>query len=406
MASAEAIAGYVGAGLTAAMIAGAYAQSASESVRGRLRLRRARRRAQQAHLTAVAAAEDDEKFSPPRIEADVRVMLGLVERSWATSDSSVFGDRPDAEALTRWAREKQSRYGEGVGLKAIRRIDLLRVVNREGAQSDRAEVWLTLELQVGHGTDSFLVDRLTWRRATLEERWTLGCRDGEWALLEVSPDPRSDGSLSGALIAGGWADETRLRADAFHELAEADPRASAAHTWRCEDVPAAGRIRDLSVLDGRYATPFIEATLARIVDAWTDIAVAGVGPLRDVASDEAIELLAHPARAPKEHLRVRDLSLDRWEVAELEDTQAGPRLTIALQITGVRYVASRHNGRRLAGSDHHAHPIQLTWTLAGHPAQPAWTLIHTTDPAAEIPGVEPQPEPRKGLLAFLRALFR
>ena len=406
MASAEAVAGYVGAGLTAAVIAGVYAQSASESVRGRVQLRRARHRAQRARLTAVEAAEDDEKFSPTRLEADVRVMLGLVERAWATSDSSAFGDRPDADVLTRWAHEKQSRYGQGVGLKEIRRVDLLGVVNREGTQSDRAEVWLTLELKVGHGADSFLIDRLTWRRATVEERWTLGRRDDEWALLEVSADPRSNGSLPGALIAGGWADETRLRADAFHELAEADPRASAAHTWRDEDVSPAERVRDLSVLDGRYATPFIETTLLRIVDAWNDIAVAGVGPLRDVASEEAIELLSHPARAPKEHLRVRDLSLDRWEVAALKDTQAGPRLTVALRVTGVRYVASRHNGRRLAGSDHHAHPIQLTWTLAGHPAQPAWTLIHTTDPAAEIPGVEPQPEPRKGLLAFLRALFR
>ena len=406
MASAEAVVSYVGAGLTVAVIAGAYAHLASESVRDRLQLRRVRRRAERARLTAVEAAQDDEKFSPARIQADVRVMLGLVERSWEASDSSVFGLRPDAEVLTRSAREKQRQYGEGVRLTEIRRIDLLRVVNREGSQSDRAEVWVTLDLQVGHGPDSFLVDRLLWRSTTVEERWTLGCRDGDWVLLEVIADPRSDGSLSGALIAGAWADETRLRSDAFHELAELDPRASAAHTSSAEDTSPADRARDLSVLDGRYAAPLIESTLMRIVEAWADIGVAGVGPLREVASDEAIELLSHPARAPKEHLHVRDLSLDWWELTELEDTQTGPRLTVALQVTAVRYVVSRHNGRRLAGSDQRFQPIQLIWTLAGHPAEPTWTLVHTTDPAAEIPGVEPQPEPRTGLLAFLRGLFR
>ncbi len=265
---------------------------------------------------------------------------------------------------------------------------------------------MTLDFRVGHGPGSALVDRLLWRSTTVEERWTLGCRGGEWALLEVVANPRSDGSLSGALIAGGWADETHLRSEAFHELAELDPRASAAHTSPAEDTSPADRARDLSVLDGRYATPLIESTLVRIVDAWADLGVAGAGPLREVASDEAIELLAHPVRAPKEHLRVRDLSLDWWELTELEDTQAGPRLTVALQVTGVRYVASRHNGRRLAGTDQRSQPIELTWTLAGHPAHSRWTLVHTTDPAAEIPGVEPQPEPPTGILAFLRGLFR
>ncbi len=117
MASAEAIVSYVGAGLTVAVIAAAYAHLASESVRDRLQLRRVRRRAERARLTAVEAAEDDEKFSPARIQADVRVMLGLVERSWATSDWSVFGVRPDAEVLGAGRAGSNASTAKGSGSK-------------------------------------------------------------------------------------------------------------------------------------------------------------------------------------------------------------------------------------------------------------------------------------------------
>lgn len=117
-----------------------------------------------------------------------------------------------------------------------------------------------------------------------------------WALTRVEPGPAGDHRLrrdpSGEDRLLG-----KLRDDSLNELVE--PVAAPAVPFEiATNLPgdAADALRDLAMIDDRFAFPVVEAAVRRLVDRWERAGGEDSGPLSEIAGPEAVRALLASGR--------------------------------------------------------------------------------------------------------------
>jgi hypothetical protein len=354
---------------------------AREARRERVSLR-AHARATRVYYAAIEAAEDDPNFAPDAIARAVMGALGFAARAWRTQTFVPVDRRPDTALVMGWARLRQSWLGSGLRLTGSPSIDLLRVVNRAGEEEDRVIVRVRMRIHCRHPRHGVF----GIRRARLDERWTLGRREGLWAVLSVEGDPLAGPVLSAPSIPDRSYDDARLLEESLAEIADkqrAGDHLPLGDLVSADEAPALA-VLDLSVVDGRFLPPLIAMQLAHMLEAWEEAVDGSDVPLATLASAEVIATLLHPGAG--RHFVIRDAQLKSWEPVALRLSQQPPAMDINVGIEAVRYVQS-DDGRDRIGNDTDRREARLTWTLelAG-PARTPWRLAATTNPAQTIPG--------------------
>lgn len=353
----------------------------SEARRERTRLR-ARARASRAHYAAIEAAEDDPSFAPDVIEQSVRDAIARADQLWRGAPLAVLDGRADAGLLKAWARSRQLWIGSGLTLRRFPSIDLLRVVNREGDDEDRAVVRVRMHVHCRRPR----LGAAGLRNQRLDERWTLGRAGDGWAVLSVDGDPLAGPVLTAPLIPNRSFDDDRLLEESLAEQASAQTVTGDVTLSELvsPDEPPALAVLDLSIVDARFFPPLIAAALAHLVEAWQEAVTGSATPLEERASAEAIAVLLRPG--PGWRLFLRDAVLTSWEPTGLQLSRRPPAIEIELRVDAVRFVATDDDDRRF-GNETERRGILLTWLLElSDSATTPWRLATSTNPADEIPG--------------------
>ena len=172
-------------------------------------------RARRAHYAATEAAEDDPIYAPDAIEHYVATVVALAESQWQGGGHGALEGAPDADLIRRWARWLELRFGRGLEVSGKPSIDLIGVVNRHDEQEDRVVVRIRLHLHCPHPK----VGLIATRSMHVDERWTLGHRNGRWGLISMGDDPFVGPELTAPLIPTPSFDTERLREESLAELA-------------------------------------------------------------------------------------------------------------------------------------------------------------------------------------------
>ena len=309
----------------------AYAEIALQ-VTGQTRAqRRARRRALRAELAAAEASDAEPAFSRQHVRAEIELMLGLVDRSWATGEDTLNGRRDERE-LKRWARWISDVH-PNPRVRSLKRVRFLHVVNREGDVEDRVDAWVSVSVEPRSG---WWIDRIIGIR-TYDHRWTLGRRGEHWELLRFADNPFLTRTLKRPLIPMPWTDMQRLHGESLRELAAAEP-AAVGVSGRYRD--AAVRARDLSLVDARYSEPVIESVLLRLIEAWEQAALGRPQPLRRLATQRAGDSL-------RRKLAVDGLELLDWRIMFLDDRREPVHMIVDVDLSRgveVRWVLESCDG--------------------------------------------------------------
>uniref|UniRef100_A0A6J6A5P1 Unannotated protein n=1 Tax=freshwater metagenome TaxID=449393 RepID=A0A6J6A5P1_9ZZZZ len=136
---------------------------------------------------------------------------------------------------------------------------------------------------------------------------------------------------------------------------------------------------DLSLLDGRFAPDVLEAAARTAIAAW---ALAVDGPDDDllaVASAEAVDQLLYPTGDRAERLVVRGPKIESVEINRLEPEPAPARMSLAVQVSGRRYIENRDTAAVVAGDKDRDVKFTETWAMAldGSDEVP-WRLVDAT----------------------------
>lgn len=331
------------------------------------------RRSARARGAAREAAEDDRRFAPEHIEAAVERLLAASQAEWRQSFPG--------------ARVQQLR------------LEVLGVINRPGEHEDRLTLRIGVKLRHDRAPRLFWLDPTPWlvpHHVTIDERWTLAIRDGDWALVDRDGDPRARVVLAMPLIAEPAADVQRLSAASLRELAE--PPVTDLQ-WVGHSDDARMELLDRSLVDARFQPALLDAALRRIVEAWELAASGDEQTLGALASDAAVRQLLTPAGRPEtSRLQVHDLELVGTEVQRL----VGHIVTVSVDLRARRYVIDHRTGKRIAGNPRVTHTMKLQWELELTDDGPAqWRLIASNDP---LDACEPQSMSIRAFGATLKIL--
>lgn len=345
--------------------------------------RKERVRARRAHLAAIEAAEDDDPaFAPDAVRRSIVQMVALADRVWRGRTSTALNGRPDGELINGWARARLAWLGAPLRVRGIPAIDLLRVVNRPGDGEDRVVARVRVKVHCGRSP----LDVFARRNVDLDERWTLGHRDGSWMLLSADGDPLAGPVLNAPLIPTPAHDTDRLQEESLAELAVAQrvPTTIAPDELVDAEQPPALALLDLSVVDGRFSPQLIAAQLAHLVEAWEEAITGSQSPLQSLGSTDAVTALLRPS--PGMRLLMRDSVLKSWQPTHLGLSDQPPTITVRIEIEAIRYLVS-DDGLHRAGNDAEPRPIVMTWTMElSGPAKAPWQLAASSNPAEAVPG--------------------
>lgn len=368
---------------TAGVIGAAWLWIIASGARRELAVHNEHRRADRAYYAAIEAAEDDPSFAPDAIDEWITQVVSVAEGLWRGRTVPELDGRVDAPLIKAWARSRQSWLGSRVRVRGKPAVDLLRVVNRADDTEDRVVARIRVRIRRYRSP----LDLLAVRHVRLDERWTLGRYDGQWALLSVEGDPISGPVLTAPLIPTPAHDTDRLREESFAELGSAQkiPADVSPAELVGADEPPAFALLDLSVVDGRFLPELIADQLAHLVEVWEEAVTGSAAPLEAVADANAVSALLYPAADRR--LIIRDAVLKSWEPMRLELSQRPPTIVVNVVVEACRYVVS-DDGIRRAGNDDVRREISLTWTLQLTDATDApWRLVKSSNPAAGMPGL-------------------
>ncbi len=343
-----------------------------------------RRRSRQAENAALEASLEDEAFAPAEIRGIVNEILAVAEMLWSGRSPAVTA-RPDAPVIRVWAQSLAEGLGDGVRLVEVPSVDFLRVINRPGEGEDR--VVLRIRLRLHREQRESLADPHT---VTVDERWTLGRAAGRWTLRSVDSDPLAPAVLAGRLVPAEWADDDRLREQSLAELAQADTHPPDAELGELisVDAPADQKLRELSAMDARFVPELLSASLEHVIEAWEEATTGTEGPLAQLVSPTAMQVLLHPPTGDQRAgFVLRDATLERWKPTALDLATQPPCVEVSLTVSAVRYVVSSTSGSHLRGSVDVRHEMTLAWTLQLiNSERTPWQLMTSTNPAEGIPG--------------------
>ena len=338
--------------------------------------RRAKRRERvgKVILASREAEQDDAWFEHKSVERDAAELFRTIQKAWDDRDRDTLSSLVGDDLMVEWRRRLDDFDRKGwhntVTVNSGPVVSYVGMTNREDDTQDRVVVHVEAEMRDVVVTKAGVVMKKEGESAeqvTCSEYWTLARRDDRWTLVSIEQDDEGDHHLEADIIATPWADEQGLRDESALELAQRDVPVGVT-TGELADVGYAGDARkqalDLSLVDERFSPHVLEAAARRAVSAWAEAVDGDDAALNALAGDEAVHRLLHGADASaSSRLVVRGLKLDALQIAELDADTEPPRLTIAAELRGRRYVEDRDTLQVLSGSRDREVTFTERWTL-------------------------------------------
>jgi predicted lipid-binding transport protein (Tim44 family) len=361
-----------------------------QSVRYRARRRERVRRVE---LAAAEAAQDDAAFAPEVVRTQAQKLFLAVQDAWDERDRERLGDLVGSDLMAEWTRRLDDFERKGwhnrVKVEIGPQVEFVGMTNRAEDTEDRVvvrvEATLTDYVQDRRGR-KVVHDESTTDTRTLAEYWTL-CkreRDGGWMLLSIEQRAEGDHHLAEELVVTPWDDVGRLRDAALVEGAAQDKLAageSAADyvSVSCADDARAAAL-DLSLVDARFAPDVLEVAVRRVVAAWSEAVDGSDDALAALSTPQALGELLHPGDVScLTRLVVRGPRVLGMKIESLALDAQPPRMTVAVEAEGARYIENRDTTAVVSGSRSTTVRFTERWTLAleGDDANP-WRIVSAT----------------------------
>jgi predicted lipid-binding transport protein (Tim44 family) len=356
-----------------------------------------RERVRRVELAAAEAAEDDAAFAPDVVREQAERLFKEIQIAWDAGNRDRLSQLVGADLLVEWGRRLDDfdRKGWRNRVRVVHgpEVEYVGITNRADDRDDRAVVRLeatlidVIENQYGHQMNHGESESSSRR---LSEYWTLAKheREGYWMLLSIEQGAEGEHHLAEEVVTTPWDDTARLRDEALIEGASAEklPEGTSAAevvSVSYEDDARAAAL-DISLVDGRFAPDVLEVAVRRVAAAWAEAVDGSDAGLRALSSPEALRELLHPGD-PSEQTRlvVRGPHIRAVTIQDLNVHAEPPRMTVAVEAEGRRYVEDRDTTQVVSGNQ--SVPTRFTehWTLAldGDDANP-WRIVDAAAGAA------------------------
>jgi predicted lipid-binding transport protein (Tim44 family) len=262
-------------------------------------------------------------------------------------------------------------------------VEYVGITNREDDTEDRVTVRLSAELR------AVVVDRNgnviqkkgeDSDRVSLAEYWTLARRGDRWMVVSIEQDDEGLHHLDAPLVPAPWSDDERLRDEAIVEQAAADAAPAGTKVAELVDVDFAHDARlaalDLSAVDERFAPHVLEVAARRAVSAWAEAVDGEDDALLAVAGPDAVDRLLYGGDATRTtRTVVRGPRLEAMEIVALDGQADPPSFTVAVRVSGRRYVENRDTLAVVSGSRDDETTFTERWRLVlGSDPENPWKL--------------------------------
>ena len=352
---------------------------------------------EQVELAAEEAMTDDPGFAPEAVKAATEELYGGITGAWNAGDRAELQRLLGHDLAVEWSRRLDDFDRRGwrniTEVRAGPQLEYVGLVNRAADAEDRVTVRVEATLHDivldRHGrqinrSEDFNNDGLL----TQAEYWTLGKRDGRWALFSIEQDAEGEHHLEAAIIASPWADH-RLHDEAVTERAAATA-VPTGQVREIADLDFDGSTRtaalDLANLDGRFAPDVLEAAARRALAAWAEAVDGDDAALDSIAAPEAAHDLLHPGDpSGKTRLVVRGPQLRALRIVALDPDADPPAMIVEAEVAGRRYIEDRDTTTVVSGSKDGEVVFTERWrmVLGDDPGTP-WRIART-EPAAVFP---------------------
>jgi len=362
------------------------------SIYGAWRYRRKRRaRVRQVEMASYEASEDDAWFAAEAVVADASTLFAEIQGSWDRRDRDRLAALVGPELFVEWSRRLDDFDAKGwhnrVEIVSGPIVEYVGMTNREDDTEDRVVARIEARLRDYVVTSSGAVithNNTDSQETQLCEYWTLERRDDAWFVASIEQRAEGDHHLEGELVASPWSDTQQLRDEAIVEGAAESKVAPGFTTADIATVDFDGDARqealDLSLADGRFAPDVLETAARRAVAGWVEAVDGADDALLEVASAEATrQLLYGDDDSERTRVVVRGVRVERVAI-EGVDAQAQPaRMTLALTVSGRRYVEDRDTAALVSGDQSRERRFIERWVLAlDGPDTNPWRIVSTS----------------------------
>lgn len=283
-------------------------------------------RHERACAAAAEAAEDDPAFAVDAIMGRTRFIAERLAAAVAAADvdEAALREICTARLAERLAGRMLRRGSFGLFQAVPDGIELF-LVGVENLQDDALDRVVVAVLG-GPPTEAGTVQ--------LAEVWSLARGEDEWLLADVEAHRAGRRHLDAPLVASPW-DASEVADRATLELAAGTPAAREPDELLARDAEGLSALRDLALVDSRWAPDVLAAAVRRLLRCWEHTAVEGDNAFEGVASTQAAAALVHP-RGAASRLDVRGLELERLDVAELLLADEPPAVRLVFRVRGRR----------------------------------------------------------------------
>ncbi len=367
-----------------------WAERAAQRSGGR---RKTSKRERRVELAAAEAADEDPDFAPDRVRAAGRKLFMDIEKAWDSGDRFAMRALIAPDLLVEWERRLDDFNGRGwqnhvepIGEPSVEYVALRRTGN---ADTDHVVVKIDARVK------DYVVDRSgrhikrtgsVSEITRIREFWTLQKRNGHWILASIEQGGEGKHALEEDIVATAWGDEKGMRDEALIEGAVADQVPEGTRVAEVADLQYDGDAHaaamDLSLADGRFAPDVLEIAARRAVSAWAQAIDGDDAVLDGIATPAAKrELLYAGDTSGSVRMVVRGPTVNRIRIVSLDAGAEPPTMTVAVDLTGRRYVENRDTAAVVAGSRTHKTSFTERWTLSltGDEAQP-WRITAVGEP--------------------------
>ena len=352
---------------------GVYAKVGSERAKARRR-----DRVRRVELAAAEASEDDAAFSPDVVRDQATRLFKDIQAAWDARDQNRLRELVGSDLMVEWGRRLDDFDRKGwrnrVSVVLGPQVEYVSMTNRADDRDDRVVVRVEATLSdtivdrvgnaMNHGGSASAQRRLA-------EFWTLGKRggDGRWMLLSIEQAAEGEHHLSADLVVTPWDDTARLRDEALVEGAVAEKLPAEVSAGEVVSVgyedDARAAALDLSLVDARFAPDVLEVAVRRVVAAWAEAIDGSDDALAALSTADALGDLLHPGDASaRTRLVVRGPHVRGVRIEALDAHATPPRMTVAVEAEGRRYIEDRDTTAIVAGSQSAVVKFTERWTLA------------------------------------------
>lgn len=373
-----------------------YLYGRTQTARGKAR-RHAR--ARRVEIAAAEAAEDDAAFSPDVVREQATRLFKEIQAAWDAPRRDELRRLVGPDLMAEWDRRlgdfERRGWRNRVSVISGPEVQYVSMTNRTDDADDRVVVHVEATLRdfvVDRAGNRFNHDGAVSDSRSLAEYWTLAKRDGRWTLLSIEQDAEGQHHLAAELVTTPWDDTARIRDEALVEGAVADQLPEHVSAGELVSVgyehDARAAALDLSLVDARFAPDVLEVAVRRVVDAWAEAVDGSDAPLAAISTPDALRELLHPGDSSgKTRLVVRGPRVRTMTIVGLDANAEPPRMTVAVEAEGRRYVEDRDTARVVSGNPSSVTRFTENWTLAldGGDANP-WRIVDAAAPVAgEVP---------------------